>query len=240
MSSNVEGFKYEKRVIEALAAAGVAGQIREGAGASSSSADADFVVNGERHLVEVKKDSFAQMGGTSVKYVNGEFVPVHSSTMDSDTVELVVRELQTKKEHVDRLISFLEKDSLPVSCEKDAWDTAKTAGLLRPINTKVRKDTSFLVEHYKSKGVDYIQIGNAGLFYLDKNPAKLPVPRLQGEVDIELRAGRSGSRKNSQGVSYVGGSLRAQGRLKFRGTSPFTLDSEDSIRKMMEAINGKK
>ena len=76
MSSNVEGFKYEQDVVDSLVAAGIAGTITEGAGASSADADADMVLFGQRHLVEVKKDLQAQMGGTSVRYVNGDFEPV--------------------------------------------------------------------------------------------------------------------------------------------------------------------
>ena len=234
MSSNVEGFKYEQDVVDSLVAAGIAGTITEGAGASSADADADMVLFGQRHLVEVKKDLQAQMGGTSVRYVNGDFEPV-GDAVDGDTFEIVATALATKREHLDRLLDFLGGKSFPLTCQKEAWTTAKVAGLLQPINIKVKKDTSFLVDHYSAKGVDYIQIGGAGLFYLKENPAGLPIPKLHGEIDIELRAGRSGSRK-SNGVSVVGGSLRAQGRLKFSGSSPYTLDNKDSINKMLEYI----
>jgi hypothetical protein len=47
----------------------------------------------------------------------------------------------------------------------------------------------------KSPPIDYIQIGGAGLFHLTNNPASLPVPQLEGEVDIELRPGKSGAVK---------------------------------------------
>lgn len=235
MSSNVKGFEYEDEVIASLVAAGISGNITEGAGASSADADADMNIFGTNFLVEVKKDGDAQMGGTSVRYVGGEFEPV-GAAIDEDTFEVITAALSDKKEHIERLLSFLGGESFPISCEKDAWTTAQVAGLLKPINVKVKKDTEFLAEHYASKGVDYIQIGGAGLFYLRDNPAGLPVPKLEGEINIELRAGRSGSRKTSTGVSMVGGSLRAQGRLCFSGESPYTLDNPESINKMMEHI----
>ena len=111
------------------------------------------------------------------------------------------------------------------------------AGLLRPINAKIRKDAEFIINHYKKKNIHYIQIGGAGLFYLDRNPANLPVPKLQGEIDIELRAGRSGAKVNSAGVPMVGGLLRAQGRLRFEGSSNFTLDNPDSVRRLLISKN---
>ena len=71
-----------------------------------------------------------------------------------------------------------------------------------------------------------MQIGGAGLFYLDQNPANLPVPKLDGQIEIELRAGRSGSTLNASGVRRVSGLLRAQARLKFKGKSPVSLDNQ--------------
>ena len=237
MSSNVEGFKYEKEVISTLIESGLAGNITEGAGASSADADADIYINGEYHLVEVKKDLYAQMGGTSVRYSGDSFEPV-GKAVEGDTFEIVSAALETKKEDLQRLLDFLGQDGFPFTCTKDAWETAKIAGLLKPINTKVKKDTTFLAEHYAQKGVNYIQIGGAGLFHLGNNPAGLPVPELVGEIDIELRAGRSGSKPSATGEPVVGGSLRAQGRLKFQGLSPYTLDDPDSVSAMIKEMKG--
>ena len=159
---------------------------------------------------------------------------------EEETYQLIRSALEPKKDAIEDLLRGLNATSFPSSCKKETWNAARSSGLLKPVNTKVRRDTSFLVDHYSKKGVDYIQIGGAGLFYLKDNPAGLPVPQLKGEIDIELRAGRSGSRLNADGVSYVGASLRAQGRLKFEGSSPYTLDSKQSIIKMLEVISEEK
>tara|TARA_Y100001938_G_C8056862_1_gene414905 strand:- start:737 stop:1450 length:714 start_codon:yes stop_codon:yes gene_type:complete len=237
MSCNTQGFEYEDGVIAALNEAGCAGVITKGAGSSSVGADADFVVGGERYLVEVKKDAGAQMGGTSVRYCDGVF-EMASSAVEQDTFDMIVEALKPRREDIDRFLDFVGGQRFPVSCTKDAWETAKVAGLLKPINAKIRKDTEFIVNHYKEKNIHYMQIGGAGLFYLDRNPANLPVPKLQGEIDIELRAGRSGSKVNSAGVPMVGGLLRAQGRLRFSGLSNFTLDNPESVRNLL--INNKR
>ena len=65
---STSGFGFEQKIIETLIASGFCGQITEGAGYSAGGADADMVVNGVRHLVEVKQDAKAQMGGTSLKF----------------------------------------------------------------------------------------------------------------------------------------------------------------------------
>lgn len=232
MSNNILGFEYEGEVIQALLDAGYCGSITEGAGSSSVGADADFVLDGVRHLVEVKKDSFAQMGGTSARYHQGEF-EVASDSVDEATQEIIVSALGSRQRYIDDMLKFLGQEKFPFSCTREKWTEAQQLGLLKPINIKICKDTGFISNHYRKKGINYIQIGGAGLFYLAENPARLPVPRLDGQIDIELRAARSGSKKNTEGVSMVGGGLRAQARLKFRGTSPYTLDNPESIKLLM-------
>ncbi len=228
MSNNELGFAYENEVIEALKAAGVAGDIQEGAGASATLADADFFVGGKKYLLEVKQDSHAQMGGTSVRYDNGSFEMV-SEAVDTNTADLIISALDQKKEAIERFLAAIGAEKFPTTCDKYTWTAAKNKGLLKPINAKIKEDASFIIDHYKKKGIHYMQIGGAGLFYLDENPANLPVPKLEGEIDIELRAGRSGSTLNAAGVRRVSGLLRAQARLKFKGKSPISLDSPSGI-----------
>lgn len=233
MSSNELGFAYENEVIETLRTAGIAGSITEGAGASATAADADFVVGGQRYLLEVKKDADAQMGGTSVRYVDGEFEIV-SESVDESTAALIIAALQPKQDPIERLLAAIGGSKFPTTCEKYTWSRAKEKGLLKPINAKVKRNTSFIIDHYKDKGIHYMQIGGAGLFYLDENPANLPVPKLDGQIEIELRAGRSGSSLNAAGERRVSGLLRAQARLKFKGSSPISLDSLACIEKIKE------
>jgi hypothetical protein len=184
-------------------------------------------------LVEVKKDDGAQMGGTSARYIDGEFA-MAGDAVDSDTQEMIIAALDSRREAIESFLGRVGAEQFPLSCPKNVWTEAKTEGLLKPINAKIRKHTDFIVDHYNKKGINYIQIGGAGLFYLGENPANLPIPKLEGEIDIELRAGRSGSKVNAQGVAMVGGGLRAQGRLKFKGSSPYTLDDPESIKGLLK------
>lgn len=118
----------------------------------------------------------------------------------------------------------------PMSVGKDAWELAVKKGLLVPLNRKVKLDTTFIANHYKKKDCFYIQIGGAGLFYLSGNPLNLPIPKLTGEIDIEVRAARSGSKPNATYKMHtVGGSIRAQARLKTRSRSPYSLDNPDHV-----------
>jgi hypothetical protein len=234
MGCNTGGFEFEQKIVDTLIASGFCGQITEGAGASAADADADMMVDGVRHLVEVKQDAKAQMGGTSLKF-DGEFSFVGKG-VSSDTAAAVCAEMQSKRGAIKDLLDFVGGTSFPVSCEKKVWDEAKEKGLLVPVNTIVKRDAEFICDHYKKKGIHYIQIGGAGLFHMGENPANLPVPKLEGAINLEVRAGRSGSRTGKDGVERVSGGLRVQGRLQFDGKSDFTLENVESIKNMMATL----
>lgn len=224
------GYAYEAEVIAALQAAGIAGDITEGAGASAADADADMVINGQRYLVEVKADRHAQMGGTSVRYTADGFEAVKDL---GEAEDAVLQALESRRAALAELAAALNVDGFPARVTKAAWTEARQQGLLKPVNAVVRQTAEFISHHYASKGVHYIQIGGLGLFYMGENPADLPVPPLEGLVHVEIRAARSGAKPNAQGVPVAAGSLRVQGRLQFDGLSPYTLDDPESIRAML-------
>jgi len=236
------GFAYEEEVIAVLNSAGLAGNITSGAGASAAAADADMNIGGNIQKIEVKLDGNAQMGGTSLRYnpltddATERFVIV-SDTVDPDTVSLMEEALTPLIPRLNDFLEFVGATKFPATVTRDKWVEAKQLGLLRPLNVKIKRTTNFIINHYRKKGVNYIQIGGSGLFYLADNPANLPIPQLDGEINIELRPGRSGSKTRKDGTKVVGGGLRVQGRLRFKGKSPFTLDDPESIREMMEAHN---
>ena len=138
---------------------------------------------------------------------------------------------EPKKEAIQDFLSFIGAEH--TTCQKSSWEEAKVNGLLKQMNAKISRDTSFIADHYKSKGIYYIQIGGAGLFYLSENPANLPIPKLEGCIDIELRAGRSGSKKNASGVPVFGTVACPRSLKVLEGGSQTTLDNSESVREMI-------
>jgi hypothetical protein len=240
MAASVRGFQYESEVVAVLAAAGAAGNITSGAGASACACDADININGEIYDIEVKLNSLAQMGGTSFTYSPSEQgldkFNIVSASVDEDSLQMFKEVLLRKVADFDKFLAHVGAEKFPLTILKDRWVDAKQHGLLRPLNVKVKRDTSFIVQHYKKKNVDYMQIGGAGLFYLGDNPANLPVPKLEGEINLEIRAGRSGSRTRADGTVVVGGGIRIQGRLQFKGNSDYTLDDPESVKELLKSV----
>lgn len=247
------GYQYEEAVISVLKSVGVTGNITAGAGASAAAADADIKIGDKIYNIEVKMDGKAQMGGTSLRYFPDgvviddpadpnakpqKFVIV-SKSVEDDTVEMMEAALAPLEQDLNNFLAAIGAAKLPATVEKERWVQAVADGLLKPLNVKVKRTTKFIINHYAKKGVDYIQIGGAGLFYLANNPANLPIPQLDGEINIELRPGRSGTKKRKDGTPVVGGLLRVQGRLQFKGQSPYTLDDPESVMAMLEDLQAR-
>ena len=241
-SSNVGGFAYETTVIQAIKQAGISGNITKGAGASRVGADANISINNKVYDIEVKLNRNAQMGGSSVRFGKKGIELV--KPMAKTTSDMIITAVSSKTKDLNQLIAYLTKqrpatingrvDGLPLACTTEAWTKARTKGLL--VNSIIKYTTDFIAKHYAEKGIYYIQLGGAGLFYMSSNPANLPIPKLKGEIDIEIRSARSGSKMLTTGHSVVGGGIRVQARLKTKGISPYSADDPKSLSAMIEAM----
>jgi hypothetical protein len=249
---NLGGYNYEKLVYQALKQAGISGKIKTHARSAASDAhkpDLDFVVNGHQYLLEVKQGSRAQMGGTSFKYnprarkAETMFLPVND-IFDPDDLLIIQEIMVSKQPDLNQYLQFIINHPItqqhhfnisgwPFVAARETLDAARDAGLLRNINTTIQYDTSFIHNHYASKGIFYIQIGGSGLFYMAENPAGLPIPQLKGEIDLEVRSGPSGGRELASGVVVAGNSLRIQGRWQYHGKSVYSLDNPNNIAKLL-------
>jgi len=248
------GVEYENRVYAALQSAqipgldlgtvGGAGYSRFGAG------DIEATFNGNAFNIEVKANKNAQLGGTSVRVdpENNVYEVVTPDAIDSDALPFYIQAAQNKADDVIAYINFVKTlepaalhanlpNTIPFgSITKDAWNQAQSKGFLTKLNAIESFDNAKIIAAtYNRKGVYYIQIGGAGLFYLGSNPLNLPIPEFDGAVNIEFRLGRAGSKERRLGnqiVRVVAAGYRCQGRLNTTVQSPYTLDDPNSVKKL--------
>jgi hypothetical protein len=241
------GLDYELKIFAAIKKSSVdffspgdkpaAGFSNVGAG------DIEGKLHGKPFNIEVKLSADDQMGGGSFSYdlTSKEFKA--AKKIDPADEALLLSAVKQKTKALDAYILAAkalpptkyhrEINGIPIKVSKAGRDKLKAKGLLKDINTKVITDTSFIEKHYNKKGVYYIQIGGAGLFYLGKNPLKLPVPRLEGEIQVEIRLAYSGTKGTfPDGTETRTAGLRFQGRLRTKGKSPHSIDTVKGIEKL--------
>ena len=248
MVSGQRGLDYEMKIYKAIKDAGLdfftpgskpaAGFSNQGAG------DIEAKLYRKDFNIEVKLSADDQMGGGSFRYdyTTKQFQSV--KPIDPSDLELLQAAAVDKIPAIDAYIQAARKlepvqyhkniSGLPITVSKEGRDKLKTSGFLQAINTKVITNTAFIEKHYNKKGVYYIQIGGAGLFYLGKDILDLKVPRLQGSIQIELRlAYAGGGSKFLDGTENRSAGLRFQGRLKAKNKSPYTIDTVEGIYKLL-------
>lgn len=242
------GCAYETQVIRAIRKAGAAGRIRRGACADSTLPDADIRVNGRIYPIEVKADSHAQMGGGSVRYsVARRRFSCGSSCSDMSAAAVEMLEASEDsaalKDALDGLVAFLaprtrsrELTEFPLNGIRPRdWQAAVRRGLVAAVNRYMNADPTAVEAHYAAKGTHYIQIGGAGLFRLgEADPAGFGVPRLAGRARLEFRAVSAGG----LGKATTSVSLRVQARLAGVGRSSSTLDDPESVRALLDRVQG--
>lgn len=251
MSISAGGLEYETAVVDSVKQAIPHFQERvkftnlnyATAGYSSVGIDLELQVNGAPFNIEIKQNKDAQMGGTSICYnpATDSAEIVNRDTIDDEAEPYFLNAIQSKKDAILAFLDYMRKqeplelhskipERFPISgVTKQAWTNAVKDGYLNSLNETVKfNDTSLITKAYNLKQVYYIQVGGAGLFYLNENPYDLPVPKFEGQIQIEFRLGRSGSKSRKFGdttIETVGAGYRCQGRLKTRIKSNLSLDN---------------
>lgn len=244
------GLAYELKVFNAMKAAKIpnlnVGDKPTTAGFSNQGAgDLEASYQGKPFNIEIKASSKDQMGGTSFQYNmdTQQFTP--AKDMDQEDLDLFMPVMKQKAKDIDNYIKasheiepkeYHKKNrGVPIKVSLEAREILKKKGLTGKIATNIKASTSFIVKHYNKKGVYYIQVGGAGLFYMGKNPLKLPVPELKAEVQVELGLRFAGSK-----LSYPtdpktparSAGLRVQGRMLTKSKSPYTLDNPEDVKEL--------
>lgn len=226
-----KGFQYEKNLFNLLRENNFISECfseNDIAGSDNKSPDLIINLNGKDINTEVKLNSSAQGGGTSVRYQNGDFSLVKKVVGVNE--ENIYHLLKSKKNDIANMLDFHNATSIPFTTTKNLWNKSVEKGLLSKINCSIECDSSFIENHYVNKEVFYIHIGGKGLYYMYEDIANLGVPRLKCKSRLEIRLTRNGSKINSKGVRVCNSTLRIQSRILKIEKSPYSLENIDSLK----------
>lgn len=209
---------------------------------NSHEADIKLNVLGSPINIEVKKKKDAQFGETSFRYDGLNFTPAKEH-LEGTFIDMVTdTALLPIQSHIDELLKFFRMykpenfhesvTHIPFRVTRKAWLAARGKGLLIPIAKIFPFTEKLIVDHYNNKcgGIHYIQIEKKGLFYMGDNPLNLPIPALEGNINVEVRLKRSGSVvQKSVGEKVASATLIVVGRLKSDIVSPYTLENPEHV-----------
>ena len=229
MSSKVNrGLLYEKKIYDMYENTGLIPETHRGvAGSSSHKADVYLYVKGEVVPFEIKLDNKARFGSASLGYSNGTFQS-KSQSINND-FDIINTLLSSNIEKIENALSFFNADSIPFTTTKETWTSAINQDVIKQTNFSISSNTDFIVQHYNSKGTNYIHCGGYGLYYLGEDKFNLGVPPLAGDVKIYIRLTRGGSRKLRSGVRVVYSTLRIEAKVTNLKKSPYDLENVDQI-----------
>ena len=243
------GLQYELKVYNAMKSAGVPGLEPGGSpgkGFSNRGAgDIEASYDGKPFNIEIKASAKDQMGGTSFRYTMDTKTFTPANEMDQDDLDLFLPVMKQKAVDIDNYIkaSWEEEPKqyhkmnrgVPIKVSYAARESLKKKGLTGKIATNIKAPVNFIIKHYNKKGVYYINIGGAGLFYMGKNPLSLDVPELKAEIQVELGLRFSGGKLSfptEPKTPARSAGLRIQGRMLTKTKSKYNLDNPDDIKKL--------
>ena len=247
-----KGLEYENKVYKSMVDAGIPGLNvgdKPAAGFSNQGAgDIEASYNGKAFNIEIKLSSKEQMGGTSFRYDMDTTTFTPTKEMDLDDLDLFMPIMKQKAKDVDNYIKASHQEEpkefhkqnrgVPIKVSVEARNNLKKKGLTGKIATNIKAPISFIIKHYNKKGVYYINIGGAGLFYMGKNPFKLDVPELKAEIQVELGLRFGGSKlsfpTDPKTPARTAG-LRIQGRMLTKAKSKYNLDNPTDVKKLFGA-----
>lgn len=262
------GLRYERLIYNNLSNADVPGLDpgdHPGAGFSNiGSGDIEAMYHGKPFNIEIKSSVTDQMGGGSVQYIRRGSKLVPSSKLEAathpDDLTRILSRVRKNLPNIDSYLDALAKEEpvsvhaeeadhgIPFVASYQAKENLKNNGYQAAVQDYIKLDSRYIKNWYNSKNVYYIQIGGAGLFYMNDNPLKLPVPELQGEIQVEIRLRYGGDTGGSTTRAFTkragsdepiearNAQLSAIGRLITRSTSPYTLDDMMSIEEMFNQL----
>ena len=250
-----KGLKYEK-VIERLLNSTIKESVKDfkvkilkdpKQGGFSSKGEGDLSIAFEDVIanIELKLNSEAQSGSFTIKNI-GEQKPIEVTNKKTAYLK-EMQDAVNSKEFKNGIANFL--NNAKAELKKQGFDTKEYDTSKFPVNLPKsvmesidKTDLSFnidlknldeIIDFYEAKGVNYIQIGDKGLFSIGKDVLGLGImaPRLRGEGQIRVRMLSSNKGKD----------IRSQ---RFRAFYNFTeintqdggltLDKPDDIKVMLE------
>jgi len=242
--SGQKNSKYEEKVIKSLLEAKIKGNIKQ-----EKTPNNKVNLYGNVFNLEVKLFPTNQLGFSQIEYKKESGSTRLIKSLEPNFDVYVAEVAKQKKESLDNLLKFIIQQEakemgekikgFPLVCAEEIWREAKRKNM--QVQAEILLESDAISRYYIKKGINYLQIGDSGLFYLSANPANLPIPQFKGNGILEIRVISGNNIETlSDGTKIINLGLITQGKIKIENKSPFTLDDTNSVAEMLAALKKKK
>ena len=192
-----QGRLYEVKCNKNLQKKGLlAGPLEKYGGSDNTAPDGEFLYKNKPYKVEYKLDMKADFGQATLDYDKKKkrWLVTGKQTKEGQQIQQLMRAAG-----VEDLINSTQgwkSSGIPKKFQVDGRVTKAQAkeDYKAFANKYVNISKDAVNKYYAEKDTYYIQIGNYGLYYMEKNPANLDIPQFlpQLRVRMRLKAGGSG------------------------------------------------
>ena len=190
-------------------------------GGSSNQGQGDLTLDilGTKINFELKLNENALMGSFTAKLKeNGEIEFTKESPVNKKIAEYLNKNKEARYNYIKRAKEILGSNAknydlkvFPPKLPEYVYSQLRNEGLQNKVGftisnskTEINIPNNLISEFYLDKGVDYIQVGNIGLFHTGNNPLNLPIPAFNFNTKITARMTSSSSQKKGQEKLYSG------------------------------------
>ena len=212
IEAGAQGFAYEKTIYQELSSKELAPAHFRPAG-SGHGADGMFIFRGGEWNLEIKLDMKADYGQVELRNKHGKW-------------EFGGRNEEAKELYLGlKILDFVDKkwgkhgqprkETIPLrnfAPEDAQWDREHFTDAYIPV------PLSLFEQHYLSKGVNYIQVGGYGFYYIGKDIANIGCPKFDPVLRLRIRRKQRSKKLNGYGF------LTALQIKKKPSKSPFNID----------------
>ena len=176
--------------------------------------------------VEVKLNGSDQFGSGSIKIDEDGNLSATNKQLGSVLPDIEANLDVYAKMHA--RAEEIQNETIPFKFPQTGYDLETWQQLKKEFSGKVRNQrivftdgAAKIVKFYNNKGINYIYIGNKGLYYMGNNPKKLKVPKFDPESGVYVSLRSSGTRADGK-VNLV---FRGSNFLVQKGADLNTKDS---------------
>ena len=227
-----EGNKYENRVYQVVKHCITIPyddffnyQDSKDIGSSSNRSDIVCDWNGLLVPIEIKKKGAPDWSQCTLNLVNGKLKPTFKKKEQEHVIKVFERILQDKVIFNGKIPPFLQKKITHeewIKIKKQSNDFT---------DQYIDCDDDTIINLYSSKGCEYIQISDKGLYYLEKDVCGFNVPQFRCEQRLRIRT-KIHKRKDTKGFCQLSVTVACQPKnIKLIENSPFSLDNVMKIPK---------